>query len=71
MKEKEKSKINEDMEDVISTSRKVRDFLLNETISAEEKSQELANVRLVLEANKNIVASSNVKINVDRLNNGK
>lgn len=71
MKIEQQNKINLDMEDVIETSRKIRNYLLDDKISSIKKKKEISNLRLILEANKNIVASSNVKINVDRLNNGK
>ena len=65
-KEKE-NKINENMEDVIESSKNIRNYLLDDSISDEEKKEQLKVLKTALEANKNIVSASCVLVNVEQL----
>lgn len=59
--------INTNMEDVISTTKRVRDFLLDENISLEEKKDHLKVIKTTIDANKNIVSAACVLINVEQI----
>jgi hypothetical protein len=63
---KEKIKrIENTMIDVIETSKKMRNYLLDETIDFEERSSKLKVLKTALEANKNIVSASVVHIHIE------
>ena len=57
--------IEDTMNDVISTSRRMRDYLLNEEVEFEERAGKLKIFKTALEANKNIVSASVVRINIE------
>lgn len=65
MKEQTKKEIKNDMDDVIKTTREMRDYLLDESISLEEKTSKLKILKTALEGNKNIVSASVVKVNIE------
>ena len=66
MKRKEQI-IDETMDDVILTTQQVRDYLLNEEIPFDERMEKLRLIKTAIEANKNIVSASVVKIHIERL----
>lgn len=65
MKENTKNEIRKDMDDVIKTTREMRDYLLDESVSLEEKTSKLKVLKTALEGNKNIVSASVVKVNIE------
>ena len=66
---KEKNhRLENDMKDVIETSRGMRNYLLNEEISLEERQGKLKVYKTALEANKNIVSASVVQVNLENFN---
>lgn len=63
---KEKNKrLENDMNDVVKTSREMRNYLLNEEIPLEERQSKLKVYKTALEANKNIVSASVVQVNLE------
>lgn len=67
MKKEKQEQINKNLDDVINTSKKMRDYLLDETIPDEEKKERLKVIKTALEANKNIVSASCVIVNIENL----
>lgn len=67
MTETKKNKIDNAMEAVIETSVRIRNYLLNESISDEEKTSKLKVLKTALESNKNIVSASCVLIHAEQL----
>ena len=67
MKKEKQEQINRNLDDVIDTSKKMRDYLLDETIPDEEKKERLKVIKTALEANKNIVSASCVIVNIENL----
>lgn len=65
MNKQTKAEIKKDMDDVIKTTREMRDYLLDENISLEEKTNKLKIYKTALEGNKNIVSASVVKVNIE------
>lgn len=65
MNENKKQKINETMDDVIKTSKEMRNYLLNENVDFEERAGKLKVFKTALEANKNIVSASVVQVNIE------
>ena len=65
MKEQTKKEIKNDMDDVIKTTREMRDYLLDDSITLEEKTSKLKILKTALEGNKNIVSASVVKVNLE------
>ena len=66
----DKTTITKDMDEVIKTSKTVRAYLGNREIPLAERKGELLTLREVINANKNIVSASIVKITVDKLADG-
>lgn len=60
-----KKEINDTMIDVIKTSKDMRDYLLDQSIDLEEKIGKLKILKTALEANKNIVSASVVRVNIE------
>ena len=67
MNKEKQERINKNLDDVIDTSKKMRDYLLDETIPDEEKKERLKVIKTALEANKNIVSASCVIVNIENL----
>ena len=67
MNENKKQKINETMDDVIKTSKEMRNYLLNENVDFEERAGKLKVFKTALEANKNIVSASVVQVNIENI----
>lgn len=65
MTDKKKTQIDNNMEDVIKTSKEMRNYLLNENIDYEERAGYLKVFKAALEANKNIVSASVVQVNIE------
>lgn len=65
MKDNKKQQIDDNMNDVIKTSKEMRDYLLNDEIAFEERSGKLKVFKTALEANKNIVSASVVQVNIE------
>lgn len=63
--------IDNDMVDVIESSKEMRRFLEDESISFEEKQAQLKIVNTKLKLNNNIVSASIVRVQVDKLANEK
>ncbi len=65
MTETKKKLIDNNMDDVIKTSKEMRNYLLNEDIDFEERAGKLKLFKTALEANKNIVSASVVQVNIE------
>ncbi len=65
MTETKKKLIDNNMDDVIKTSKEMRNYLLNEDIDFEERAGKLKVFKTALEANKNIVSASVVQVNIE------
>ena len=65
MNENKKQIIDDNMNDVIKTSKDMRDYLLDENVDFEERAGKLKVFKTALEANKNIVSASVVKVNIE------
>ena len=65
MKKEKKEQIEQNMNDVIKTSKEMRNYLLNEEVSLEEKKDKLKVLRTALDANKNIVSASVVQVHIE------
>lgn len=65
MTENKKQLIDNNMNDVISTSKEMRNYLLDENIDFEERAGKLKVFKTALEANKNIVSASVVQVNIE------
>ena len=65
MTENKKKLIDNNMNDVISTSKEMRDYLLNDEIDFEVRAGKLKVFKTALEANKNIVSASVVQVNIE------
>ena len=63
--------IDNDMVDVIESSKEMRKFLENDKVSFEEKQAQLKIVNTKLKLNNNIVSASIVRVQVDKLANEK
>ena len=61
--------IDNDMIDVIESSREMRKFLEDESVSFEEKQAQLKIVNTKLKLNNNIVSASIVRVQIDKLAN--
>ena len=57
MKQAKKIKLQNELEGVIDSARKIRDYMLNDNIPLSERKQEIATMRTANEANKTIVSS--------------
>lgn len=65
MNKEKKAKIDNNMEDVIATSKSMREYLLNESVPFEERASKLKVLRTALDANKNIVSASVVQVHIE------
>lgn len=65
MTENKKKIINTNMDDVIKTSKEMRNYLLNENIDLELRTGKLKIFKTALEANKNIVSASVIQVNIE------
>ena len=57
MEQKQKKQIQNELQGVITTAKKIRDYMLNDDIPLNERKQEIATMRTANEANKTIVSS--------------
>lgn len=67
MKNERQKQLNENLDDVITTSKDIRNYLLDENVTDEEKKEKLKVLKTALEANKNIVSASCVIVNIENL----
>jgi hypothetical protein len=65
MTENKKKIIDTNMDDVIKTSKEMRNYLLNENIDLELRTGKLKIFKTALEANKNIVSASVIQVNIE------
>lgn len=65
MTENKKKIIDTNMDDVIKTSKDMRNYLLNENIDLELRTGKLKIFKTALEANKNIVSASVIQVNIE------
>ena len=65
MNKEKQIKIEKKMDDVIKTSEEMRNYLLNEKVSLEEKKDRLKVLRTALDANRNIVSASVVQVHIE------
>jgi hypothetical protein len=65
MTENKKKIIDTNMDDVIKTSKEMRNYLLNENIDLELRTGKLKVFKTALEANKNIVSASVIQVNIE------
>lgn len=57
MKKAKKENLQDELQGVIDSARKIRDYMLNDEIPLSERKQEIAAMRTANEANKTIVSS--------------
>ena len=57
MEQKQKKQLQNELQGVITTAKKIRDYMLNADIPLNERKQEIATMRTANEANKTIVSS--------------
>ena len=69
MKKERIDKNTNELDEVIDTSKVVRNYMLNMDIPYEERSREIKTMRTAVEANKSIVSSVINQIVLDRLAN--
>lgn len=67
MNSKKKQLIENDMRDVVDSSRKMREFLEDESISLEAKKDQLKIINTKLKLNNNIVSASVVSVQIEKL----
>lgn len=67
MKNERQTQLNKNLDDVITTSKAIRNYLLDANIADEEKKEKLKVLKTALEANKNIVSASCVIVNIENL----
>ena len=67
MKKERINKNTQELEGVIETSKFIRDFMLNQELSYEERAREIKTMRTACEANKTIVSSIINQIALDKL----
>ena len=67
MKNERQKQLNENLDDVITTSKDIRNYLLDGNVADEEKKEKLKVLKTALEANKNIVSASCVIVNIENL----
>lgn len=65
MTKNKKKIIDTNMDDVIKTSKEMRNYLLNENIDLELRTGKLKIFKTALEANKNIVSASVIQVNIE------
>lgn len=65
MTNEKKQIIDENMDDVISSSKEMRNYLLDDNIDLEKRMEKLKVFKTALEANKNIVSASVVQVNIE------
>ena len=69
MKKERIEKNTNELDEVIDTSKVIRNYMLNKDIPYEERSREIKTMRTAVEANKSIVSSVINQIVLDRLAN--
>ena len=67
MTNEKKKLIDNDMRDVINSSRKMREYLEDENISVDEKKDRLKIINTKLKLNNNIVSASIVTVQIEKL----
>lgn len=67
--QKTEQKISNNMDDVITTTKKVRDTLLDDNITLKEKEAQLEVFKLIISANKGIVTASITELTAKKLAN--
>jgi hypothetical protein len=65
MTKNKKKIIDTNMDDVIKTSKEMRNYLLNENLDLELRTGKLKIFKTALEANKNIVSASVIQVNIE------
>ena len=69
MKKERIEKNTNELDEVIDTSKVIRNYMLDKNIPYEERSREIKTMRTAVEANKSIVSSVINQIVLDRLAN--
>ena len=69
MKKERIDKNTKELDEVIDTSKIIRNYMLDKNIPYEERSREIKTMRTAVEANKSIVSSVINQIVLDRLAN--
>ena len=67
MNKQREAKMYKNMDDVIDTSKKIRDYLLDENIEQKEKVEKFEFFKQALIANKNIVSASGIQLSIERI----
>jgi hypothetical protein len=62
------NKLQQELLDVIKTSKTVRDFMGDSNINIEDRKSELPFMNSVLNANKNITAAIKIYLDIEKLN---
>lgn len=57
MKEKDKKRLQDELDGVVETAKKIRDFMLDDEIPLSERKNEISTMRTANESNKTIVSS--------------
>lgn len=65
MTKTKKQTIDNNMNDVIETSKKMRDLLLDESVEFDERVRKLKVYNTALQANKNIVSACVVQVHIE------
>jgi hypothetical protein len=67
MTKEREQQIYKNMDDVIDTSKGIRDYLLNDSIPQEDKVEKFEFFKQALIANKNIVSATGTQLAVERI----
>lgn len=67
MTKQREQKMYNDMDDVIATSKKIRDYLLDEDVDQKDKVEKFEFFKQSLIANKNIVSATGNQLAVERI----
>lgn len=67
MTKEREAKMYANMDDVIETNKNMREYLLNDEISHEDKMDKFDFIQQALIANKTIVSASQVQLSIERL----
>jgi len=67
MNKQREKEMYENMDDVITTSKKIRNYLLDENIEQKDKVEKFEFFKQALIANKNIVSASGIQLSIERI----
>jgi len=67
MNKQREAQMYKNMDDVISTSKKIRDYLLDDKVEQKDKVEKFEFFKQALIANKNIVSASGILLSIERM----